>query len=148
MRRQIGEKADVVGAGDRPVVPVGDPCIEPRLCQSVTESAGAGAKLVVRDRWSRRDAVILRAGPAIGRVSQPVGLDLCIGALRIRTLLGIVGSFVGSGQAQIASTLLVEVRGLLVRHLGVAMSVSRTRPRALDPTNRVLALALSTKQRS
>jgi hypothetical protein len=56
MRRQISEKTDMVGAGDRPVIPVGDPRIESDLRQSVAESAGASTQLVVRDRWSRRDA--------------------------------------------------------------------------------------------
>jgi hypothetical protein len=56
MRSQIGEKADMVGAGDRPVVPVRDPRIESHLRQSVAERAGAGVQLVVRDHRSRRDS--------------------------------------------------------------------------------------------
>jgi hypothetical protein len=43
MRGHIGEKADMVGTGDRPIVPIGNPRIESRLCQSATESAGTGA---------------------------------------------------------------------------------------------------------
>jgi hypothetical protein len=56
MGSQIDEKADVVRAGDGSIVAVGDPGIESRLCQSATESARAGAQLLVRDRRSRRDA--------------------------------------------------------------------------------------------
>jgi len=101
MRSEIGEEADVIGAGDGSVVAVGDPRIESRLGESVAESTGPRSELVVRDRWPRGDVrdptPLRRASP--GRPAGYGGKTLPAGAQRMLAKeLGVALALVsGSG---------------------------------------------------
>jgi len=46
---QIGEVADVVGTGDRAVIAIGDPGVEPRPRKRLAERARASGQLAIGD---------------------------------------------------------------------------------------------------